>query len=204
MSLLQRSNSKAPARQQIAIDGVEDSVLKMPGGHFAVVLKTSSINMALKSEAEKDAIISTYINFLNSLPCTLEILIRIREMDIDNYLDDYKALAAAETEEVYRESLVSYIDFVRQLVETNKILTRDFYIIIPFENVKNHGFERVKEQLSIYTAIVKDRLEKLGMHCDQLDSLELLDLFYTFYNPEQAKLQPLTAKAMQMLTTQYI
>ena len=35
----------------------------------------------------------------------------------------------------------------------------------------------------------------------QLDSLEVLDLFYSFYSPTQAKLQPLTEQALSIIHT---
>jgi len=204
MSLLTKSNNKVSSRRQIAIEGVEDGILRMPGNRYAVILKVSSINLGLKSDAEKDAIIETYKSFLNSLACPIDILIRIREIDVDKYLDDYRARIEEEKEEVYKKQIEAYINFVRDLIQTNKILTRHFYIVVPFQNNNKASFEVVKDQLMLHTGIVENGLAKLGMHTHQLDSLELLDLFYTFYNPEQAKLQPLTVQTMQMLTSQFI
>lgn len=42
------------------------------------------------------------------------------------------------------------------------------------------------------------------MHAERLDSLEVLDLFYSFYSPTQAKLQPLTEQALQIIHTALI
>ena len=47
-------------------------------------------------------------------------------------------------------------------------------------------------------------MSRLGMYTDQLDSLEVLDLFYSFYSPAQAKIQPLTEHALQMIHTALI
>ena len=44
-------------------------------------------------------------------------------------------------------------------------------------------------------------MTRLGMHTNQLDSLEVLDLFYSFYSPTQAKIQPLTEQALQLIHT---
>src|SRR5438045_4119986 len=88
VSILQKSRAKASARQQINIRGVNDGVLMLTKGRFRVVLEVSSINFELKSEDEQDALIDTYESFLNSLPCPLQIIIRIRELDMDNYLAD--------------------------------------------------------------------------------------------------------------------
>ena len=42
-------------------------------------------------------------------------------------------------------------------------------------------------------------LEKLGMKAKALESLELLDLFYNFYNPAQIKTQELKGEVIQAL-----
>jgi len=41
------------------------------------------------------------------------------------------------------------------------------------------------------------------MKARTLDSLELLNLFYSFYNPSQAKTQELKEKAIEMLEGNY-
>ena len=40
-------------------------------------------------------------------------------------------------------------------------------------------------------------LEKLDMKAEALESLELLDLFYSFYNPTQIKTQELKGEVIQ-------
>ena len=62
----------------------------------------------------------------------------------------------------------------------------------------------MSEQLKIQLDIVAKGLGRLGMHADQLDSLEVLDLFYSFYSPTQAKIQPLTEQALQIIHTALI
>ncbi len=62
----------------------------------------------------------------------------------------------------------------------------------------------VKEQLLLNGDIVSRGLARLGVRTQQLTSLEVLDLFYTFYNPQQAKRQPITDKTMQLLKEAYL
>ena len=82
----------------------------------------------------------------------------------------------------------------------NKILSRKFYIVIPYRHVdKNKDFQLVKEQLRLLTDIVVRGLEKLGMKARTLSSLEILELFYSFYNPDQIKTQALKGQTLQKL-----
>ena len=131
MSILQKSNKKTSARQQINITGVRGNMLLLPHDQYRVVIEVSPVNFELKSEEEQDALIDTYESFLNSLPCPLEIVIRIRELDMDKYLTDIKGLLDGEQEEIYRGQIQNYTEFVQGLVADNRILSRHFYVVLP-------------------------------------------------------------------------
>jgi len=198
---LVKSKNKVSSRAQIAIKGVKDGILILPHNQYRAVLEVSSLNFELKSEDEQDIIIDTYESFLNSVGSSLQILIRTREIDMDKYLEDLGGRLEDEVEPIYRQQLLNYDEFIRSLIQSNKILTRRFYIIVPFVAIGKVDFTIAKEQLGQTVDIVAKGMMRLGMHARQLSSLEVLDLFYSFYNPSQAKLQPLTDRAMQMIHT---
>ena len=201
MFALQKSKSKTSARQQIAIKGVRDGILILPNNEYRAILQVSSLNFELRSEEEQDAIIDIYESFLNSVGSSLQILVRTREIDMDKYLDDLGERLDDEKEEIYRTQLQNYDEFIRSLITTNKILTRHFYIIVPYKPTGKADFDLIREQLNLKLDIVAKGMTRLGMHSDQLTSLEALDLFYSFYSPAQAKIQPLTEHALQIIRT---
>ncbi len=201
MYALQKSKTKVSSRQQIGIKGVRDGILELPGHEYRAALQVSSLNFELKSEEEQDAIIDTYESFLNSVGSSLQILIRTREIDMDKYLEDLKERLHDEPERIYRDQLLAYDEFIRSLITTNKILTRHFYIVIPYKSSNKSDFELVQEQLNLKLDIVAKGMTRIGMHTKELSSLEVLDLFYSFYSPAQAKLQPLTEQALQLIHT---
>jgi len=176
----------------------------LPNNEYRAILQVSSLNFELRSEEEQDAIIDIYESFLNSVGSSLQILIRTREIDMDKYLEDLKERLDDETEEIYRSQLINYDEFIRSLITNNKILTRHFYIIVPYKPTGKADFELIEEQLNLKLDIVAKGMTRLGMHTDQLDSLEVLDLFYSFYSPTQAKIQPLTEQALQLIHTALI
>lgn len=204
MSVLQKSSKKASARCQIDINGVKDGVLVLSRDRYRTVLSVSPVNFELKSEEERDAIIDTYESFLNSVGCSLQVLVRTREIDMDKYLADLDESKQDEPITIYREQLENYGEFIRGLISTNKILTRNFYVIVPFESNGKLEFDGVKEQLGLKVDIVRKGLARLGISSRQLSDLEILDLFYSFYSPEQSKLQPLSNRALDLLNTEYI
>ena len=201
MFALQKSKSKTSARQQIAIKGVRDGILILPNNEYRAILQVSSLNFELRSEEEQDAIIDIYESFLNSVGSSLQILVRTREIDMDKYLEDLGERLDDEKEEIYRTQLQNYDEFIRSLITTNKILTRHFYIIVPYKPTGKADFDLIREQLNLKLDIVAKGMTRLGMHSDQLTSLEALDLFYSFYSPAQAKIQPLTEHALQVIRT---
>ena len=130
-----KTESKASSRGQIKIKEVRDGILILPKGEYRQVIETSSINFELKSDQEQDVLIDGFENFLNSLPSRLQILVRVREVDIDSYLEKISRSKQSEQEEVYKRQISNYSTFIKNLVIGNKILSRQFYISMP-EKIK--------------------------------------------------------------------
>jgi len=198
---LRKSKNKGTSRQQIAVKGVRNGIISLPHGQYRAVLEVTPVNFELRSEEEQDAIIDTYESFLNSIGTSLQILIRTREIDMDKYLEELRTRLDSETEAIYRQQLEYYDEFIRSLIQSNKILSRHFYIVVPFHSSGRMEFEMIREQLQLTVDITSKGVMRLGMHAHQLSSLEVLDLFYSFYSPTQAKLQPLTEQALQLVHT---
>jgi len=191
---------RTDARNQIAIKKISDNVLVLPNEEYRVILETSSINFELKSEEEQDVIIDSFQNFLNALPCPLEILIRVREVDVDKYVEDLEMLGKKEKEIIYKDQINAYSAFVKKLVSGNKILSRRFYIVIPYNNSEDKAdFRVIKEHLNLNRDIVIKGLERMQIKTKTLSSLEIINLFYSFYNFESIKTQPITKESLEAL-----
>lgn len=202
MSLFARYNKFGSARTQVGIREVRDGILILPGNRYRLVLATSSLNFELQSEEEQDVIIDTFQSFLNSLNSPIQILIRVRELDIDRYIEDFQTERTCEREKIYKDQLEHYCSFIRKLVAGNKILSRRFYLIIPFDSKSPIDFSLASEQLNLQQEIMTKGLEKLGMTARPLSTLEVLDLFYGFYRPNQAKTQPLVNEIVRQTNEQ--
>lgn len=199
-----KSKNKTSARNQIAIKGVRDGILVLPNDEYRAILEVAALNFELRSDEEQEAIIETYQSVLNSVGVPLQILIRTREIDMDKYLEDLQKRHKNEKEKIYRTQLKNYDEFIRSLIADNKILTRHFYVIVPYraaDKSEKTDFDLVEEQLRLRLDIVSKGMARLGMHTFQLDSLKVLDLFYSFYSPKQAKIQPLTEQVLQRVHT---
>jgi hypothetical protein len=204
MLRLKPRSKKGGSRSQIDIEDIVGGIIKIPGGTYCQVLSTSSINFELKSEEEQDALIDTFEDFLNSIGFPLQFLIRTREIDIDDYLLNIREQTTKEPEAIFKEQLNNYHSFIASLVASNKILTRTFYVIIPFSSPKNADQLLIKNQLNLRADIVIKNLARLGIQSRELDSIKIIDLFYSFYSPELSKSQPIAEIALQVINQHYI
>ena len=199
MSIFSKSK-KSSSRGQIQIKEVVDNILVLPGNEYRQILETSSVNFELKSEEEQDVIIDSFQNFLNSLPCEIQILVRVREVDIDRYVEDVGKTKDKETIPAYKKQIEGYCSFVKKLVSGNKILSRRFYIVIPYKHTERHqDMKLIKEHLNLEKDIIIKGLERMQMKARSITGLEILNLFYGFYNPESLKTQALTRETVEAL-----
>ena len=200
MKNLLNKSGKVSSRQQIQIKEVVDNILVLPNNEYRQILETSSVNFELKSEEEQDVIIDSFQNFLNALPCKIQILVRVREVDIDKYLEDIGKTKEKETVPAYKKQIKGYCAFVKKLVSGNKILSRRFYIVIPYKHTERHqDWKLIKEHLSLEEDIIIKGLERMQMKARALNGIEILNLFYTFYNSESMKTQALTKETVEAL-----
>ena len=116
MWLLNKSQAKQSSRKQIAIKEVKENILSLPDNQHRIILEASAINFELKSEAEQDVLIDTFQSFLHSLPCPLQRVIRVRELDINHYTDQLREQSKHETDKIYQEQIDDYCQFMHQLV----------------------------------------------------------------------------------------
>jgi hypothetical protein len=188
------------SREQIQIKEVVDDVLVLPNNEYRQILETSSVNFELKSEEEQDVIIDSFQNFLNALPCQIQILVRVREVDIDKYIEDIGKTKHKETIPAYKKQIDGYCAFVKKLVSGNKILSRRFYVVVPYKHTEHHqDMKLIKEHLALERDIIVKGLERMQMKARTLTSIEILNLFYTFYNAESMKTQALTKETVEAL-----
>lgn len=204
MSILQKSNRKSSSRQQIDIIGAKDDILQLSKNEYRMILEVSPVNFELRSDEEQDALIETFEGFLNSMSTPLQIIVKIRELDMDKYIAELHERLGNENKPIYRQQIENYSEFIQDLVKSNKILSRHFYVVVPYTDHDKSDFEFVKSQLQISVEMVVKGLQRLGVQSRKLDSIELLDQFYSFYNPYRAKFQPIKAHAVNVIRDSYI
>ena len=210
--------AKPPAtKKYLDIAEIREDTVIMKDGTLRSVLLASSVNFALKSEDEQSAIISNYVGFLNSLDFSIQIVIQSRRLNIEKYLNRLKEEEKKQTNELLKMQIADYKQFVGELIEMGDIMSKRFYVVVPyspFTNNQKKFFDRLKEVLTPASAIrlnkekflkrkrdlmlrvssVMSGLQSMGVQSALLDTQSLIELYYNVYNPdlmETEKLVPL-------------
>jgi len=204
-----RADAKA-AQEFVPIKEVRDGVVILKDGSLRMVLMASSINIALKSAGEQEAVVTQFQNFLNSLEFTVQFFIQSRGLDIRPYIALLEGRLAAEIDDLMKLQIREYITFIRDFTERSNIMSKNFFIIVPYdpaliarsggnpissvlsavtpgaENaaaLSDEQFEQYRNQLEQRVGIVEQGLVRTGVRVVPLGTEELIELFYKLFNP---------------------
>jgi hypothetical protein len=210
-----KKNPSSSTQIYLRISEIRDNTLVLKNGGLRSVLRVSSINFNLKSEEEQNAIIYSYQSFLNTLEFPIQIVIRSKKLDIDEYLDKLKKIGEKQTNPLLQTQTYEYIEYIAKLVEYADIMEKDFLVVVPvdpfraqkpnivqkflqnlnakdsYDSVKRRHleFEELRKTLTQRSSSVKIGLENCGLKADELTTKELIELFYNIYNPSVARFE---------------
>jgi type IV secretory pathway VirB4 component len=189
-------------QQFLEIEDIREGALILKDKSLRGVLAVSSLNFALKSEEEQNAIIYQFQSFLNALDFSVQIYIQSRKLNITGYLERLKELEREQKNELLKIQTREYIKFIENLLAESQIMTKNFYVVVPFVPVLVPGmrgkkekslslseeeFERAKTQLWQRMEFVAQGLRRCGLFCVPLNTTELIELFWSIYHPEEAE-----------------
>ncbi|MFZ2310004.1 MAG: hypothetical protein WAW11_00480 [Patescibacteria group bacterium] len=211
---LAKNNVTVSTQQFLDIAEIRDNTVIMKDGTLRAVLLASSINFALKSEDEQNAVIDSYIRFLNNISFPLQIVIQSRELNIDSYLEYLGGKEKEQTNKLLKAQTGEYIEYIKELTSLGKIMNKRFYVVVPYDPLsdkhkgffaslksafspastillKEKVFNRYQEMLDRRIESVLGGLESMSVTTTRLSTQELIELYYKTYNPETAKNQAL-------------
>jgi len=198
----------------LEVQDIREGILLLKNNSIRGILMVSSINFALKSEEEQTAIIYAFQNFLNSLDFFCQIVIQSRNINITPYLDGLKDLEEKQTNELLRKQTSSYREFIKNMVVGDVVMTKNFYVVVPYNLMEIFGLKGVKKQFNIFkkpgeqqNQPIKDDefqrcktqlwqrmeyvsmgLKRCGLEAIPLTTPELIELFWSIHHPDQAEI----------------
>ena len=195
-------------KQLVEVANIIDNIVLLKNGSLRAVIEVSALNFELRSEGEQIAILQNFQRFVNSIDFPLQIVIHSRKLNIDGYLKLIDESLNTLTNVLLKIQAAEYSKFVGELSDLSNIMSKKFYIVIPFyvfEAPSKSGItqslksifkpsafikELTPEQLETYrgqllqrTELIFDGLVGMGLKAKTLERDDLMNLFYGLYNP---------------------
>ena len=189
---------------------IKDNHVVLKNGVVCAVLQTNAVNFDLLSEIEQDAIIAAFSMLLNSITFPIQIVIRSKKLDISKYIDKIQRVESKVQDPLLRHQAEAYRKFVQEVIKTNEVLDKKFYVIIPSKGSAisqgssgpldwilrlfgthnkriEFNFDKVFSEALIEIAPKRDHVirefSRLGIKSKQLTTQELVELYFDIYNP---------------------
>jgi len=194
----------AATQDFVAIRDIKDGVVILKSGQLCSVLLASSVNFALKSSDEQQAILSQFQAFINTLDFSLQFYVQSRRLNIDPYIELLQSRMPLQDNDLMRIQLREYIEFINTFTTEVEIMSKNFFVVIPYSptpvNIskgiasmfslgKKKGtptdmrFEEQRTQLEQRREVVEQGLARVGVRTIPLKTDDLVELFYHIYNP---------------------
>lgn len=198
----------SPTQQYLDISEIRDGVIITRDGGLRAVLLATSINFALKSEQEQNAIVGQYQLFLNSLNFPLQIVMQSRKLDLTNYLKKLEDKLDTQKNELIKIQITDYVAFIRKLITVANIMDKKFYAVVQFNppnlqkrnlfdkifhpgstlsvKISTDEFKIYRQELMERVNVIVNGLGSLEVRSAMLNTQQVIELFYGLYNPEEA------------------
>ena len=198
--------SQLTTQKFLEIEQIREGVVILKNKAMRGILMVSSINFALKSADEQQAVIMQFQSFLNGLDFSIQISIQSRELDIRPYIAMLDERYKNEIGDLMKIQIKEYTQFIKNFVDQTSIMTKTFFIVIPFspsvsfvpssnplnqimnknsskKNGKSDNFEENRTQIEQRIGAVSQGLSRCGIRTVQLGTEEIVELFYKIFNP---------------------
>ncbi len=204
------TQTNASTQAFLPIKEIRSNIVILKNGTMRTVIMVKASGFDLKSGNEQEAIISSFEGFINSLTFPVQILMRSKKVNLKPYLEMLTKRSQTEENDLLASQIEDYIDFVNVLTENYNIMSKTFYVVVPhnpggfkkisfwgslFGSSKTNasgGFEQNKVAVLEKTDLTVNELQNVGLRAVQLNTQELIELFYAIYNPSASQGEKIT------------
>lgn len=206
-------------QQLVDVEAIREGVVILKSGEMRAISMCSSVNLALKSQDEQDALVFQYQNFLNGLDFPVQFVIHSRKLDVSHYIGELRETLKTQDNELLRIQTEEYIEFIQSFVSMQNIMSKNFYAVISyhiaegskqnlgdklfgrktgsFVKMSDEEFQKYKNQLWQRVENVVSGMRSFGVRAMPLNNTELIELFFDLYNPGETGKQFLLSENIQ-------
>lgn len=196
-------------QEHLDILDIKDNLVVLKNGIICAVLQTTAVNFDLLSEIEQDAIIAAFSMLLNSITFPIQVVLRSKKLDITKYIEKIQRVESKITDPLMKHQAEAYRKFVQEVIKTNEVLDKKFFVVVPSGATMNleqtgafdwvsklFGIQNRRVRVNVDKAIqeasiqlspkvdhVAKEFSRLGVKSRQLNTQELVELYFDIYNP---------------------
>ncbi len=193
---------------RIDVEHIEDGVVFLRDRQCLSVLEVSSVNFALMSDIEQEALVSGYAGGLNGLTFPIQIAVRVLPTDVERYLEEVQRRARQDLPDRLAEIARDHVLYLRRQARNRALLDRRFLLVVPADEPASPSHRRwwwpfgrprskvataegARQQLSFRCAELLRQLSRCGLQARRLNDAELAQLYYGCLCPELSSRQRL-------------
>lgn len=121
----------APAPLRLPGEGVnDDGVIDLGGQGCALVCTCSSLNFALRTPAEQQALIGAFAGFLNALSAPVQVVVRTDRIDLTSVVAALETAAGGLPHPGLEAAARSHAGFLAQLAGRSDLLSRQLLLVL--------------------------------------------------------------------------
>jgi hypothetical protein len=181
--------TKATTQKFTEILDIVDNIVLLTSGNACLVIEVQATNFALLSQEEQNVRVLSYSSLLNSLSFPIQVFIRSKKIDISAYLRLLEEEVDKSQNQLLRNQIKLYKDFVQELVKVNAVLDKRFYLVIPYAGLesgilgnRDNFFLSAKAKLAAKGESLHAMLRRMNLSAKTLNKEELIKLFHEIYN----------------------
>lgn len=200
----------ATTQEHLDIEDIKGNIVILKNGSACAVLQTTAVNFDLLSEIEQDAIIAAFSMLLNSITFPIQVVVRSKKLDITKYIEKVQRIENKITDPLLKHQAEAYRKFVQDIIKRNEVLDKKFYVVIPSgstgeKEVGSNPFDWIFKLMGSHTKRISVNVDqvltdaqtsllpkidhvakefnRLGVRARQLNTQELVELYFDIYNP---------------------
>jgi type IV secretory pathway VirB4 component len=194
--------TKATTQKFTEILDIVDSTVLLSSNNACTIIEVQATNFALLSQEEQNARVLSYSALLNSLSFPIQVFIRSKKIDISSYLKLLELEIEKSQNQLLKSQIMLYKDFVQELVKTNAVLDKKFYIAIPYNGLESsismsseNFILSAKANLTTKSESLHAMLRRMNLSAKTLNKEELVKLFHEIYNGDFERINEIVKEA---------
>ncbi len=127
----QRAGEQPPAPLRLPVHGLgADGVIDLGSGGAVLICRASTVSFALRTQLEQQALVAAFARYLNSLPASIQILIRSEPVDLTAIIAGLRQAAGGLPHPGLEAAAREHADFLAGLGADRDLLTRQVLLVL--------------------------------------------------------------------------